>query len=160
MTIFLIYCAFCLIPSQLIFKTNDHLRQIYKNFNSQKNNDKFDWSQQLQGIILSSFYVGYVLLHIPGGILSERIGGKPVIVSALLLSAILSILTPLVVNLGDAAGLIVLRISLGAVQAGFFPAVATMLSAWVPINERGRIGSLVYCGIPVSKYLGFIWKIY
>lgn len=89
------------------------------------------------------------MLHVPGGILSERIGGKPVIVAALLLSAILSILTPLIVHRGGAAGLIVLRITLGCVQAGFFPAVATMLSAWVPKNERGRIGSLVYCGIPV-----------
>lgn len=112
--------------------------------------EKFDWSQQLQGMILSSFYVGYVLLHVPGGVLAEKIGGKPVIVGALVISGILSIATPLIVHTGGATALIVLRITLGIVQAGFFPAVAMMLSAWVPCDERGRIGSLVYCGLPVS----------
>lgn len=101
-------------------------------------------------MILSSFYVGYVLLHVPGGILAEKIGGKPVIVGALLISGILSIATPIIVNTGGATALIVLRITLGIVQAGFFPAVATMMSAWVPRHERGRVGSLVYCGLPVS----------
>lgn len=92
-----------------------------------------------------------MILHLPGGILAERIGGKPVIVSALIVSAILSALTPSIVNAGGASALIALRMCLGCVQAGFFPAVATMLSKWVPTNERGRIGSLVYCGLPVGR---------
>lgn len=112
--------------------------------------EKFDWSQQLQGIILGSFYIGYVLLKLPVGILAEKIGSKPVIVGALLISGILSIATPFIVNTGGAKALIAIRITLGCVQAGFFPALATMMSAWVPRHERGRVGSLVFCGLPVS----------
>lgn len=89
-------------------------------------------------------------MHVPGGILAERIGGKPVIVAGLLLSAIISASLPIIVNTGGAPALIVLRVVLGCVQAGFFPAVATMLAKWVPTTERGRIGSLVFCGIPVN----------
>lgn len=115
----------------------------------QSGDERFEWSQQMQGVILSAFYVGYVIFHLPGGILAERIGGKPVIAGGLLLSAIISAMTPAIVNGGGAIALIILRAALGVVQAGFFPAVSTMLSKWVPTVERGRIGSLVYCGIPV-----------
>lgn len=35
---------------------------------------KYDWNQEQQGWILSSFYIGYVVTHIPGGIIAERYG--------------------------------------------------------------------------------------
>lgn len=38
--------------------------------------DRYDWSQELQGLILSAFYWGYILTHVPGGLLSAKIGGK------------------------------------------------------------------------------------
>ena len=37
---------------------------------------EFDWSAERQGVILGSFYYGYALSHVPGGILAERYGGK------------------------------------------------------------------------------------
>ena len=41
-----------------------------------KHGGDFEWSEELQGIILSSFFWGYVITHIPGGLLSEKYGGK------------------------------------------------------------------------------------
>ena len=37
------------------------------------------WSPQTQGLVLSSFFVGYLLLQIVGGRLSDRFGGKVVL---------------------------------------------------------------------------------
>lgn len=34
---------------------------------------EFEWSEELQGIILGAFFWGYVITHIPGGILSEKV---------------------------------------------------------------------------------------
>lgn len=113
-------------------------------------NLRFDWSQELQGMILSSFYIGYLITHVPGGLLAERIGGKYIIVGALFFSAISSLLTPVAVTFGGAPALIVLRIAMGLFQGGVFPAVSTILSSWVPTNERGFMGSLVFCGLPVQ----------
>lgn len=110
---------------------------------------QYDWSQELQGYILSSFYVGYVMMHMPYGLMSERIGGKPVILIAMFLSAALSIATPFAVRHGGAYALIGVRFLLGCVQAGLYPSIATLLAAWVPKVERGRIGSMVYCAAPV-----------
>ena len=35
-----------------------------------------EWSAERQGVILGSFYYGYAISHVPGGILAERYGGK------------------------------------------------------------------------------------
>lgn len=70
----------------------------------------FDWDEATQGIILGSFYYGYVLTHVPGGMLSERYGGKWLLGLGLLSTAICTIITPVVVKAGGASALIGLRI--------------------------------------------------
>lgn len=61
---------------------------------------KYDWSQQLQGVILSSFYWGYILTHIPGGIVSAKIGGKHTLLIGVLVATICTLLTPVAVAKG------------------------------------------------------------
>lgn len=61
----------------------------------------YNWSQEQQGIILSSFFWGYLITQIPGGILSQRYGGKYVFMLGILFSALCSLLTPNVVRFGE-----------------------------------------------------------
>lgn len=61
---------------------------------------RFHWTQKQQGWILSSFFVGYVVANIPGGLLAEKYGGKWVLSIGTLLSAIGSITTPHVISYG------------------------------------------------------------
>lgn len=103
----------------------------------------------MQGIILGSSYIGYVILHVPGGVFAERFGGKAIIVSGLLITFILTLLTPIIVTAGDAYALIAVRVIIGSFQGGMFPAVSTIISAWVPTRERSLLGSFVFCGFPV-----------
>lgn len=51
-------------------------------------------------MILSSFYVGYILSHIPGGLLAQRFGGKYILGFGIFFSAILSLVTPAAVRFG------------------------------------------------------------
>lgn len=60
-----------------------------------------NWSQELQGTILSAFYFGYVLTHIPGGILSVKYGGKIVLGTGMFIAAIFSLLTPIFIKWGN-----------------------------------------------------------
>ena len=62
----------------------------------------FDWSESLQGIILSSFFWGYVITHIPGGMLAEKFGGKWTLSLGILSTAIFTLITPVVINWGGA----------------------------------------------------------
>lgn len=61
----------------------------------------FEWSEQLQGLILSSFYWGYVITHLPGGYLAEKFGGKYTLSLGILSTAVFTLLTPVVVEWGE-----------------------------------------------------------
>lgn len=65
-----------------------------------KAHDRFDWSEEMQGIILSSFYWGYALSHFPGGFLVQKYGGKYVLAFSILFSGILSCAVPVCVQYG------------------------------------------------------------
>ena len=111
---------------------------------------RFVWSQEIQGVILSAFFYGYAASHIPAGLLVQRIGAKPVLLSCVLFSAIVSIITPIGIELGGASTLIALRILMGLAQGGLFPSIAALVSAWIPINERGLLSGIAYNGTSVS----------
>lgn len=59
---------------------------------------------------------GYILTHIPGGILAEYYGGKHIFGASLLLSAINLLVTPLVIKYSEWKGLIALRVIMGLSQ--------------------------------------------
>lgn len=107
---------------------------------------EFEWSESLQGLILSSFYWGYVITHLPGGYLAERFGGKYTLSLGILSTAIFTLLTPVVVEAGGSTWLIVLRVLQGLGEGTTFPALSALLAMWIPLNERSKLGSLVFGG--------------
>lgn len=100
----------------------------------------------VQGIILSSFYWGYVVTHLPGGMLSERFGGKHSLGLGILATALFTLITPIAVDYGEATGLIAVRVLMGLCEGTTFPALNAMLAQWTPPEERSKIGSLVFAG--------------
>jgi MFS family permease len=61
---------------------------------------EFVWTEAEQGFILGSFFWGYVASGIPGGLLSQRFGGKWVVSSGLLVAAILTLAIPISARMG------------------------------------------------------------
>lgn len=59
------------------------------------------WSSQLESFIHASFYIGYVLGHVPGGYLAEKFGGKIVLNVGLFLTAFFTIITPVAIESGE-----------------------------------------------------------
>lgn len=82
--------------------------------------------------------------------LAHKFGGKYVLATGILLSAIMSILTPCAVLHGDAVALMVVRFAMGIFQGPIFPSISALLSAWVPAKERARLCSLAYAGMTVG----------
>lgn len=56
---------------------------------------EFDWSPQLRGAILSSFFYGYISTQLIGGLLGTKLGGVKLIGIGVLCTAVLTILTPM-----------------------------------------------------------------
>lgn len=140
------------LVGQLMRLISGYFKQhiLLQTFNKFQTNEKYDWSNELQGMILSSFYLGYSISHFPGGLIADRIGGKMVFATALVSTVIFTLLIPMAVHFGGASALIGIRLAMGLFQGGIFPAINTILSAWIPRNERSRMVSLVFCGYPVS----------
>ncbi|KAJ8681412.1 hypothetical protein QAD02_017199 [Eretmocerus hayati] len=118
----------------------------------------YDWSEYTQGMILSSFYCGYLPVNLFGGILAERFGGKYTLGLGILSTAVFTLLTPLGVSLGGpaggAGGLIALRIFMGAGEGTTFPALSALLARWIPEHERSKAGALAYAGAPLGTVFG------
>ena len=81
---------------------------------------EFHWNEAEQGVILGSFFWGYVLTQIPGGILSQKYGGKWPLGLGLFITAIFALLTPMAARI-DKTCLIIVRViqGLGEVSGDF-----------------------------------------
>lgn len=93
-----------------------------------------------QGWVLSSFYIGYVLTHVPGGLIAEKYGGKWTLSLGILSTAIFTILTPIITVNGGYVALVVLRVLMGLGEGTTFPALNVLLASWVPETERSKLG--------------------
>ena len=51
------------------------------------------------GWVLSSFFIGYLFLQVPAGLLSQRFGGKWFMGVGILATSVLTLLTPVAANL-------------------------------------------------------------
>jgi hypothetical protein len=98
---------------------------------------EFGWTNTEQGIVLGAFFNGYIFTQILGGVLSQRFGGKLVILGSVFLASVLSILTPLaasysfpaLVVLPPPAALLVLPMRCG-MSIITFDAPCTPPAAW------------------------------
>ncbi|XP_068914548.1 sialin-like [Tenebrio molitor] len=108
----------------------------------------YDWDEYTQGVILSSFFWGYLISHVPGGVLSQQFGGKNVMGTGLLISAILTLIFPWLIqrSRGTIGIVIVARVVMGMGQGVLYPAINAILGQWVPARERAGIASVTYAG--------------
>jgi len=142
--------------------------------------DQFGWSASQRGLVLSSFFVGYLVTQVLGGWLAGKLGGKAVLGFGVLWWSLFTLLTPLSA-LTSFPVLIATRIFMGVGEGVAFPATYNLLGRWVPLRERSRaaafnlsaipLGTLfavsvtpfiaIYFGWPMVFYLfgalGFVW---
>lgn len=55
---------------------------------------EFPWDNEMQGLVLGSFFYGYIVTQLPGGWLATQIGGKKLFGFGLGATAILTLMTP------------------------------------------------------------------
>jgi ACS family sodium-dependent inorganic phosphate cotransporter len=58
----------------------------------------FDWDSKTQGLVLSSFFYGYIVTQILGGWLAGRLGGNRVYGIGVAATAVFTLLTPPLAN--------------------------------------------------------------
>jgi len=111
--------------------------------------DQFGWTETTKGLVLSSFFIGYLILQVASGTLANRYGGKVVLGVAVLWWSLFTMLTPPAAALSLSA-LIGARIALGLGEAAVFPASINMVGRWVPVASRSRAVALFASGLSLG----------
>ena len=115
--------------------------------------EQFQWSQTEKGLVLSAFFLGYLLFMFLGGVLATRIGGRIVLGCAVLAWSLFTLLTP-PAAMTSLAVLIAARIGMGLGEAPMFPAGYDLFGRWVPERERARAVAWLMSGIPLGTIIG------
>ena len=111
--------------------------------------EQFRWTETTKGFVLSSFFIGYLLLQVVSGTLANRYGGKLVLGLAVLWWSLFTVLTPPAAQVSLAV-LIGARIGLGLGEAAVFPASINMVGRWVPVATRSRAVALFTSGLSLG----------
>ncbi|MBG7619660.1 MFS transporter [Herbaspirillum sp. AP02] len=99
------------------------------------------------GILLSSFFLGYSLLQLPGGWLADRYGSRPVIVISILLWSVFTGVTGMAWSI---TSLVVIRFVFGMGEGAFPAASVKGVAEHFTREERPKMSSLLMS----SNYVG------
>lgn len=97
--------------------------------------------KQQMGLIFGAFGLAYALFEIPMGLLGDRLGVRRVLTQIVLAWSVCTALTGAAWNV---ASMVVIRFLFGAGEAGCFPNLTRMLSAWMPARERVTAQALMW----------------
>ncbi|XP_058141324.1 sodium-dependent phosphate transport protein 1-like isoform X2 [Dasypus novemcinctus] len=120
-----------------------------------RKNPVYDWSPDIQGIILSSFFYGSILVHIPIGYFSGIYSVKKMVGSAILLSSVFCLFIPLAADLGKTT-IILCRVLQGIAQSTVVTGQHEIWVRWAPPLERGRLTSISSSGCLLGPFIALL----
>src|SRR5580658_2130950 len=118
-----------------------------------------NFSDAVIGFGAGIFFLGYLLLDIPGSLIVERWSARKwiarIMVSWGLVAALMGFLgTPLLGSFRPVTQFYGLRLLLGIAEAGFFPGVIVYLSHWYTPEDRARAKGYFMVAQPIAIAVG------
>jgi MFS transporter, ACS family, tartrate transporter len=149
-----------LVPFLIICYFVAYLDRVNVGFAALTMNQDLGLSQTAFGFGAGIFFIAYFIFEVPSNLLLERFGARKWIARIMLSWGILSGAMALIPNIARATGLgnehtfYLLRVLLGAAEAGFFPGIIFYLTLWFPTEYRARIVGYFMAAIPLSTVIG------
>lgn len=109
------------------------------------------FTPEVYGFGAGIFFIGYVLLEIPGTLLVERWSARGWIGRIMISWGIVAVLMGFV---HTATQFYWARFFLGAAEAGFFPGIIVYLSHWFRYEDRSKAVALFMAALPFSNLIG------
>lgn len=113
----------------------------------------FNWDSKQKGLILSSFFYGYITTQIVGGYLASQFGGNVIFAVGIGVTALLTLFTPLAAEYSIYA-LVAIRVVEGIFEGMTFPCCYHIWSQWTPKLERSRMAGFAMAGNYVGTVVG------
>jgi D-galactonate transporter len=149
-----------LVPFLVVCYFIAYLDRVNVGFAALTMNQDLGLSQTAFGFGAGIFFIAYFIFEVPSNLLLERFGARKWIARIMLSWGILSGTMAFIPAIARATGLgnensfYLLRVLLGAAEAGFFPGIIFYLTLWFPAEYRGRIVGYFMAAIPLSTVIG------
>ena len=109
------------------------------------------FSDRVFGLGAGIFFIGYVLLEIPGAVIVERWSARRWIARIMITWGIVTVLVGMV---HTPRQFYLARFLLGAAEAGFFPGIIVYLTHWFRQEDRAKAVATFMAAIPLSNIFG------
>ena len=113
--------------------------------------EEFGFNSVQIGLILSSFFTGYTILTVVGGILADRFGSRIVLTTIMILWSFFTGITGLAWSLGS---FVAVRFLFGAAEGGFAPASSVTIAELFPKKSRGRAKAFLVSAAQIGTAVG------
>jgi ACS family tartrate transporter-like MFS transporter len=103
------------------------------------------------GLGAGLFFVAYFFFEVPSNVILHKVGARVWIARIMVTWGIIASATAFVQ--GEISFYIV-RLLLGAAEAGFFPGIILYLTYWFPRVQRAKVVALFFLAVPISTVVG------
>src|SRR5689334_1438578 len=149
-----------LVPFLIVCYFVAYLDRVNVGFAALTMNADLGLSQTAFGFGAGIFFIAYFIFEVPSNLLLERFGARKWIARIMLSWGILSGMMAFIPEISNATGIsnenafYLIRVLLGAAEAGFFPGIIFYLTLWFPAEYRARIVGYFMAAIPLSTVIG------
>ena len=109
------------------------------------------FNDRVIGLGAGMFFIGYVVLEIPGALIAERWSARRWISRIMISWGIVTVLMAFIHTVRE---FYLVRFLVGAAEAGFLPAVLVYVSHWFRTEDRGKAVASFYAANPLSYVIG------
>ncbi|XP_063234153.1 vesicular glutamate transporter 2-like isoform X2 [Bacillus rossius redtenbacheri] len=115
---------------------------------------EFDWDAGTRGLLLSSFFYGFLLTQLAGGVLATRLGAARLFGLGVLVASAVTLLSPAAARV-HLRCLLALRFFEGLCEGLLGPSVQLLWARWIPLQERNRVVGFSFSGNSWGYVVGF-----
>jgi len=139
-----------LMPFLFFLYVVSYIDRINVGFAGLQMTGELGFSNSVFGFGSGIFFIGYVLLGIPGAIIVEKWSARKAMASTMLVWGCVAAATGLIHTKPEFYGM---RFVLGVTEAGFFPGMITYLTHWYCPKDRGKAVAMFMAAIPMSQVI-------
>jgi ACS family tartrate transporter-like MFS transporter len=149
-----------LVPFLIICYFAAYLDRVNVGFAKLEMGKALGLSETAYGLGAGIFFFTYFVFEVPSNLALERFGARKWIARIMLSWGILSGAMAFIPHFSKAFGIsgesafYIIRLLLGAAEAGFFPGIIFYLTLWFPSVYRARIVGYFMAAVPLSSVIG------
>ncbi len=145
------HVAWRIVPFLMVCYFISFVDRVNAGFAALEMNRDLHLSPAVFGLGGGLFFISYFIFEVPSNLAMERFGARRWIARIMVSWGVVAAAMALIVG---PYTYYLLRLLLGAAEAGFFPGVMLYITYWFPSAYRARIIGWFMVAVPVSAFLG------